>query len=41
MPKVHADWGLYYYYHTMSKTLSTMGIDEVVDAKGVKRRLAS
>ncbi len=36
MPKLHADWGLYYYYHTMAKTLSTMGIDEVVDANGVK-----
>jgi len=36
MPKDHSDWGLYYYYHTMAKTLSAMGIDEVVDAKGVK-----
>jgi squalene-hopene/tetraprenyl-beta-curcumene cyclase len=36
MPKEHADWGLYYYYHTMAKTLSAMGIDEVVDAKGIK-----
>jgi squalene-hopene/tetraprenyl-beta-curcumene cyclase len=36
MPKEHADWGLYYYYHTMAKTLATMGIDELVDSNGVK-----
>jgi squalene-hopene/tetraprenyl-beta-curcumene cyclase len=36
MPKERGDWGLYYYYHTMAKTLSTMGVDEVIDAKGVK-----
>ena len=28
--------GLYYYYHTMAKTLSTMDVDLFVDAKGVK-----
>lgn len=28
--------GLYYYYHTFSKTLDALGIDEVEDAKGVK-----
>jgi len=27
--------GLYYYYHTMAKCLDTMGLEEVVDAKGV------
>ena len=36
MPGVRADWGLYYYYHTMAKTLEVMGVDEVVDAKGNK-----
>src|SRR5208337_4580373 len=36
MPKVHADWGLYYYYHTMAKCLDALGIDEVVDAVGNK-----
>jgi squalene-hopene/tetraprenyl-beta-curcumene cyclase len=36
MPKVHSHWGLYYYYHTMAKTLSILGIDEVVDASGKK-----
>ncbi|HEV3119724.1 MAG TPA: prenyltransferase/squalene oxidase repeat-containing protein [Gemmataceae bacterium] len=36
MPKAHAQWGLYYYYHTMAKCLSLLGIDEVVDANGVK-----
>ncbi len=34
--KANAGWGLYYYYHTMSKALSVMGVDVVVDAKGVK-----
>jgi len=36
MPKVHADWGLYYYYHTMAKCLDALGIDEVVDTAGSK-----
>jgi squalene-hopene/tetraprenyl-beta-curcumene cyclase len=36
MPKVHAQWGLYYYYHTMAKCLATLGVDEVVDAAGNK-----
>ncbi len=36
MPKVHAEWGLFYYYHTMAKALDTLGIDEVVDANGAK-----
>ncbi len=36
MPKVRSQWGLYYYYHTMAKTLDTLGIDEVVDAGGKK-----
>ncbi len=36
MPGVRAEWGLFYYYHTMAKTLSVMGVDEVVDAKGDK-----
>ena len=28
--------GLYYYYHTFAKSLSTMGVDEFEDAKGTK-----
>jgi squalene-hopene/tetraprenyl-beta-curcumene cyclase len=36
MPEQRSKWGLYYYYHTMSKTLDVMGIDEFVDDKGVK-----
>jgi squalene-hopene/tetraprenyl-beta-curcumene cyclase len=36
MPKVRGHWGLYYYYHTMAKSLDVLGIDTVVDAKGVK-----
>ena len=36
MPDVRAKWGLYYYYHTMAKCLDALGIDHVVDAKGVK-----
>lgn len=36
MPDVRSQWGLYYYYHTMAKSLDALGIDEVVDAKGVK-----
>ena len=36
MPETRAKWGLYYYYNTMAKCLDTLGIDYVVDAKGVK-----
>jgi squalene-hopene/tetraprenyl-beta-curcumene cyclase len=36
MPPARSQWGLYYYYHTMAKCLATLGIDEVVDASGVK-----
>jgi squalene-hopene/tetraprenyl-beta-curcumene cyclase len=36
MPRSQAQWGLYYYYHTMAKCLATLGIDEVVDAAGNK-----
>jgi squalene-hopene/tetraprenyl-beta-curcumene cyclase len=34
MPKVFADRGLYYYYHTMAKALDVLGVDQVVDAQG-------
>lgn len=36
MPEVRGNWGLYYYYHTMAKTLDVMGLDEVIDDKGVR-----
>jgi squalene-hopene/tetraprenyl-beta-curcumene cyclase len=36
MPEQRSKWGLYYYYHTMAKSLDVLGIDEVVDAKGQK-----
>src|SRR5207245_414395 len=36
MPQARAHWGLYYYYHTMAKTLHTLGDDYVTDAAGVK-----
>ncbi len=36
MPEVRSQWGLYYYYNTMAKCLDSLGIDYVVDAKGVK-----
>jgi squalene-hopene/tetraprenyl-beta-curcumene cyclase len=36
MPRVHPQWGLYYYYHTMAKALSALGVDDVVDPQGVK-----
>jgi squalene-hopene/tetraprenyl-beta-curcumene cyclase len=36
MPKGQGHRGLYYYYHTMAKCLAIMGIDEVVDANGVR-----
>lgn len=36
MPEVRKHWGLYYYYHTMAKCLDALGVDEVVDAKGVR-----
>jgi squalene-hopene/tetraprenyl-beta-curcumene cyclase len=35
MPDIRSEWGLYYYYHTMAKCLDVLGVDEVVDAKGV------
>ena len=34
MPSAHAHRGLFYYYHTMAKCLSALGLDEVVDAGG-------
>jgi squalene-hopene/tetraprenyl-beta-curcumene cyclase len=36
MPEVRSQWGLFYYYNTMAKSLDALGIDHVVDAKGVK-----
>lgn len=36
MPGVRKEWGLYYYYHTMAKSLHVIGVDHVVDAKGIK-----
>jgi squalene-hopene/tetraprenyl-beta-curcumene cyclase len=36
MPGARSHWGLYYYYHTMAKTLDVLGLDYVVDAKGQK-----
>src|SRR5438067_3461401 len=36
MPKPFAHRGLYYYYHTMAKTLDVLGVDEVVDGEGKK-----
>ena len=36
MPEARSQWGLYYYYNTMAKSLDALGIDYVVDAKGVK-----
>jgi squalene-hopene/tetraprenyl-beta-curcumene cyclase len=36
MPKQRAEWGLYYYYHSMAKCLDALGIDEVTDAAGAK-----
>ena len=36
MPEVRSQWGLYYYYNTMAKSLDALGVDYVVDAKGVK-----
>jgi squalene-hopene/tetraprenyl-beta-curcumene cyclase len=36
MPKARSQWGLYYYYHTMAKTLDVLGIDELVDANGIR-----
>jgi squalene-hopene/tetraprenyl-beta-curcumene cyclase len=36
MPAARGKWGLYYYYHTMAKTLDTLGIDYVEDAQGRK-----
>jgi squalene-hopene/tetraprenyl-beta-curcumene cyclase len=36
MPTERAKWGLFYYFHTMAKTLDVLGVDFVEDAKGVK-----
>jgi squalene-hopene/tetraprenyl-beta-curcumene cyclase len=36
MPEQRAHWGLFYYYHTMAKTLDVLGVDEVTDAQGKK-----
>ena len=36
MPEQRSQWGLYYYYHTMAKCLDALGLDYVVDVKGVK-----
>lgn len=36
MPEVRGQWALFYYYHTMAKSLDALGIDYVVDAKGMK-----
>jgi squalene-hopene/tetraprenyl-beta-curcumene cyclase len=36
MPETRAEWGLFYYYHTMAKCLYVLGVDFVVDAKGTK-----
>jgi squalene-hopene/tetraprenyl-beta-curcumene cyclase len=37
MPDKRAEWGLYYYYHTMAKCLDVLGVDYVEDAKGKKQ----
>jgi squalene-hopene/tetraprenyl-beta-curcumene cyclase len=34
MPDVRQKWGLFYYYHTMVKTLDVMAVDEVIDTDG-------
>jgi len=34
MPPDRAEWGLYYYYHTMAKTFEVMGLTEFTDAAG-------
>ncbi len=36
MPPQRAHWGLYYYYHTMAKTLDLIGVDEVTAGDGTK-----
>jgi squalene-hopene/tetraprenyl-beta-curcumene cyclase len=35
MPPQRAKLGLYYYYHTMAKTLDALGSDTFTDAKGI------
>ena len=36
MPEARSQWGLYYYYNTMAKSLDALDIDYVTDNKGVK-----
>ena len=40
MPEPRAQWGLYYYYHTMAKCLDVLGVDEVDGRQGQEARLA-
>jgi squalene-hopene/tetraprenyl-beta-curcumene cyclase len=36
MPEFRKERGLYYYYHTLAKTLDLMGVDEITTPDGVK-----
>ncbi len=36
MPGIRSKWGLFYYYHTMAKTLDVLEMDYLTDAKGEK-----
>lgn len=36
MPEQDSQRGLYYYYHTLAKTMDALGVDMFEDAKGVK-----
>jgi squalene-hopene/tetraprenyl-beta-curcumene cyclase len=36
LPGIRGNWGLYYYYHTMAKTLDVLGVDYVTDVHGQK-----
>jgi squalene-hopene/tetraprenyl-beta-curcumene cyclase len=36
MPASRSQFGLYYYYHTMAKCLTVLGIQELEDEKGIK-----
>jgi squalene-hopene/tetraprenyl-beta-curcumene cyclase len=36
MPDNRSQWGLYYYYHTLAKTLDALGQDEIIDGQGQK-----
>jgi len=36
MPELRSQWGLYYYYHTLAKTLDVLGVEQIETPDGKK-----